>query len=96
MFSLLAQTYQVRCNNRVTRCFVEPPLEEYNGEIILPDFVFEPGFDPLVDPTVATQELTLSADLAMFLTYLLRCVVFHLLGLALCWVCTLNFRRQYK
>lgn len=89
MFRYLLQTYTIRCNNRGTRCFVEPPIADYSQPFTLNDAFLDPNFDP----TVTATELSLSPDLAMFLTYLLRCFAFHLLGLLLCWACTFNFRR---
>lgn len=40
----------------------------------------------------APLELTLSPELAMLVTFILKFLVFHFVGLALCWVCTIRFR----
>ena len=40
----------------------------------------------------APLELTLSPELAMLTTYILKFLVFHFVGLALCWICTIRFR----
>ena len=47
-----------------------------------------------IDSGAGAEEmlLTLSPELAMFIAYLLRFIVFHGVGLLLCWACTMRFR----
>ena len=49
-------------------------------------------------PTVVTgsTELFLSSEVSMLIAYLLRFIVFHGIGLLLCWISTMSFRRQAR
>ena len=89
------QTYTVTsCTNRRNKCTFDPPLSSsIELPFTIPDYTFDPDFDSSVIPGNSNiLELTLSSDLSMFFAHLLHFATFHVIGLLLCYFCTINFR----
>lgn len=86
----LLETYTINCaKDDGTKCLINPPIPA-NIDLVLTDIITDPNAPDSV------TELTLSSDLAMFFAYLLRFIVFHGLGLLLCWICTMSFRPSFR
>ena len=73
---IFAQTRQCQRDPFHRNCYQDADLESIYG----------------IDLSGSPLELTLSPELAMFFAFLLRFVVYHFVGLALCWICTIKFR----
>ena len=85
---LIAETYTVYCNRNGGRDCTVTPAPPRRVALLLTD--------DLSSPIDAPVELSLSPELSMFFAYLLRFFIFHLLGFAICWACTMSFRRSAR
>lgn len=70
-----------------TRCERDPfhrdCYQDVDLESLFPDS-FNSGGEDLI--------LSLSPELAMLVTYFIKFLIFHLVGLSLCWISTIKFR----